>query len=186
MSAESATVTGVSGRYATALFDLAAEKGQIDAVAQDLENLEKWLDESDDLRSVVESPVYSREDQGAALSAILDKGDIGDLTKGFVGLVSQNGRLFALSGIIRDFTALLASHRGEVTADVASAHPLNDAQMAELTKTLTAAVGREVRVQTSVDESLIGGLVVKVGSRMIDSSLRTKLQNMQVAMKRVG
>jgi F-type H+-transporting ATPase subunit delta len=184
--AETMIVSGLSGRYAVALFELAKDGGNLDSVAADLQNLKALMSESSDLVRLIRSPVLTREDQGKAMDAVMDKAGFSDITRNFVGLVSRNRRLFSLGDMIEAFAALIAQHRGEISADVTSAQPLNDAQMAEISAGLAKAVGREVNVSASVDESLIGGLVVKVGSRMIDNSIRTKLQNLQLAMKGVG
>ena len=186
MVAETSMVSGLSGRYAMALFDLAKQSGELDTVAANLDQLEALMAESPDLLRLVRSPVLSREDQGKGMAVVMEKAGFGDLTQRFVGLVAQNRRLFALKDISTAYATLLSGHRGEMTAEVTSALPLDDAQMTAISNSLAKAVGSEVKVSASVDQSLIGGLVVKVGSRMIDSSLRTKLQNLQLAMKGVG
>jgi F-type H+-transporting ATPase subunit delta len=176
-------VSGMADRYATALFELADSASSLDATAADLGRIASLINESDDLRRLVLSPVFGADDQARAFSAVLDKVGIKGLVANFVGLVIQNRRLFALPDMIRGFNALLAARRGEVTADVTSAHPLNDAQIQSLKASLKAATGRDVTLNTKVDASLLGGLVVKVGSRMIDSSLKTKLTSLKLAMK---
>jgi len=184
--AETTIVSGISGRYATALFDLALEQSQLEPVAADLSALGNMIDESDDLRRLVRSPVIRRRDQIAALDALLERAEANALTRRFVGLVASNRRLFALPDIVRDFARLAAQHRGEVAGEVISAHPLSDEQLQALKTQLTAAVGSEVQLESKVDSALLGGLVVKIGSRMIDGSLRTKLQNLKFAMKGAG
>ncbi len=186
MPAETSIVTGIAGRYATALFDLAREAGQLDAVEADLDRIAAMMTMSADLVRLVRSPVISREEQSRALAAVLDRAGVGDLVKKFIGVVAENRRLFALRDMIRDFERLLAKHRGELAAQVVSAAPLSDAQAAELEATLAEGLGQKVKMEAVVDESLIGGLVVRIGSRMIDSSLRTKLQKLKFAMKEVG
>ena len=186
MVAETMIVSGLSGRYAVALFELARDGESLDSVAADLQNLKSLMDESADLVRLIRSPVLTREEQGQAMDAVMVKAEFNDITRKFVGLVSKNRRLFSLGDMIDAFASLLAQHRGEISAEVTSARPLDDAQMAAISAGLAKAVGREVNVNASVDESLIGGLVVKVGSRMIDNSIRTKLQNLQLAMKGVG
>jgi len=186
VAGEDATLTGVAGRYASALFDLAKEAGAIDAVAGDLGALEKLLQESADLRDLVKSPLYDRDDQTKAMGAVLARAGASDLTKKFVGLVATNRRLFALDGMIASYKALVAQYRGEVSAEVTSAHPLTDAQVQKLKDTLKAATGSDVSLSTKVDNGLLGGLVVKLGSKMIDTSLRTKLNRMKLAMKEAG
>ena len=186
VAADSSTVAGIAGRYATALFDLAREGNQIDAVAGDLAKVEAAIDQSADLRRLISSPIFDREQQGRAMGAVLASLGVGQTVKNLVGLVARNRRLFALSAIIRTFGDLVARHRGETTARVVSAQPLSEAQSEALAKALARAVGRNVRVETRIDPKLLGGLVVRVGSRQVDSSLRTKLANLSVAMKGVG
>lgn len=186
MAGEDANFSGVAGRYASALFDLAKDAGSIDAVAGDLTALERLLSESADLRDLVKSPLYDRADQTAAMGALLQRAGAADLTQKFIGLVASNRRLFALEGMIKTYKAIVAQHRGEVSAEVTSAHPLTDVQVQKLTETLKAATGSDVTLSASVDDSLLGGLVVKLGSRMVDTSLRTKLNRMKLAMKEAG
>ncbi len=183
MASESRDTGGIAGRYATALYEMADEAKQLDAVADDLRGLKAMLEASEDLRRVVRSPLIDRQVQTGAIMALLEKAGIGGLTRRFVGVVGQHRRLFALGAMIDAYLAELARRRGEVTAHVASAVPLSDGQRARIADSLRGAVGSAVRVETAVDPSLIGGLVVRVGSRMIDSSVRTKLQRMQLAMK---
>lgn len=186
MVAETSIVSGLSGRYAVALFDLAKEGGDLESVAADLDSIDAMMRDSADLMRLVRSPVISREDQGKAMDAVMAQAEIGATTRRFIGLVARNRRLFSLGAMIGSFRQLLASHRGEVTAEVTSAQALDADQLSAVSASLAKAVGREVNVTADVDESLIAGLVVKVGSRMIDNSLRTKLQNLQFAMKEVG
>lgn len=186
MVAGTSIVTGIAGRYATALFELALEQGAADDIAGDLQGLGALIDESDDLLRLVRSPVLTRAEQSRAMAAVLEKAGVHVLTRNFVGLIAANRRLFALPGMIRAYQQLLAAHRGEIAGEVISAHPLSDAQLDAVRKQLAQAMGQEVQLESTVDESLIGGLVVRVGSRMIDYSLRTKLQNLKVAMKGVG
>jgi F-type H+-transporting ATPase subunit delta len=178
---------GLAGRYANALFELAQEgrtDGKtVDAVSADLGSLRKALDSSPDLARLVRSPVFSAEDQARALQAILAKMGAGNLTVKFVLLLAQKRRLFALAGIIKSYEGLVARSRGETEAEVASARPLSDGEVAELKATLKSRLGKEPRLHAKVDPALLGGLVVKVGSRMIDSSLRTKLDGLRMAMK---
>ena len=144
------------------------------------------LDDSEDLRRMVRSPVISTEDQSKALGVIMEKAGIGGLAANFFKLIASNRRLFAAADMIRGFKALAAQIRGEVTAEVTSAAKLSDAQVTELKKTLKDSVGKDVTLNTRVDPTLLGGLVVKVGSRMIDSSLKTKLQNLKVVLSGAG
>ncbi len=181
-----ASESELTGRYAVALFDLADEGKALDAVAEDLMALRQALDGSEDMTRLVRSPVLDRDEQWKAMSALLDKMKANDLTKKFLGLVTANRRLFVLSGIIRAYLEKLASHRGEITADVVSAHPLTDSQVKALEDSLKKALGGKVALAPRVDPSILGGLIVKVGSRMIDSSLRTQLQKLKFAMKGAG
>ena len=174
---------GMAGRYASALFDLASEQKALQGVEKDLLTFQAMLDASPDLAAMVKNPVISRDDQGRALDALATKAGLGETTANFLKLIAKNGRLFAIGDMIKAFRALAARQRGEVSAEVTSAVALTDAQLGELKSTLKAAVGKDVHVATRVDPSLLGGLVVKMGSRMIDSSLRTKLAGLRVAMK---
>ena len=186
MSAENTKVSGIAGRYATALFELASDAKQVDAVASDLATIRTSMNESADLVRLIRSPLVSRDDQVRAILAVLEKLGISDLVRRFVGTVAQNRRLFAIAEMIDAFGKLLAADRGEVVAKVVSAKKLTVKQTEALTKELKSAIGSDVAIEAEVDESLIGGLVVKVGSRMVDSSIRTKLQNLKFAMKGVG
>lgn len=183
MSSAPIDATGLAGRYATALYDLADDSSALDATLDDLDRLQAMIDDSDDLRRLIVSPVISRDDQGRAVATVVERAELGDLTCRFVALVAANRRLFALQDMIGAFRAILARHRGEVTAEVTSASPLSDAQGAALTEALRESVGAKVSIEARVDPALLGGLVVKVGSRMVDSSLRTKLQKLQIALK---
>jgi F-type H+-transporting ATPase subunit delta len=173
----------MAGRYATALFELAESEGKLDAAASDLAGVQTLINESDDLRRVVLSPVFGADEQAHAFAAILDRAGIKGLVANFIGLVIRNRRLFALPDMITGFNRLLAVKRGEMSADVTSAHPLSDAQLASLKQSLKTATGRDVQINAKVDAGLLGGLIVKVGSRMIDSSLKTKLSSLKIAMK---
>jgi F-type H+-transporting ATPase subunit delta len=179
-------VSGIAGRYATALFELADEANNLDGVLNDLAAIDDALAESADLRALVTSPIYSRAQQGAAMVAIGDKMGLSDLTRNILGLMATKRRLFTLPGVISGYRALLADKRGEVTAEVTSATALTEKQVAALSEKLKASVGKDVMLKMAVDAKLIGGLVVKVGSRMIDTSIRAKLSNLQNAMKEVG
>jgi F-type H+-transporting ATPase subunit delta len=176
----------LAGRYAAALFDLADEHKSLDEVADDLRSLQAAIDESEDLRAMIRSPLLSREDQAKGIAAVMEKLGLGGLAKRFVMVVAGNRRLFALPSMIDAYLSELARRRGEVTADVVSAHPLSEAQQGALAEALNKVVGGTVSVETRVDPNLIGGLVVRVGSRMFDSSLKTKLQKLQFAMKGAG
>lgn len=186
LAAEDTSLSGLAGRYAVALLDLADEKNELDRVAEDLRGLKAIIADSEDLRRLIRSPLYGREDQAKAMTAILNKAGVSDLTHRFVLVVARNRRLFVLDQMITVYLAELARRRGEIAAQVISASALTDQQHSALLDTLKSTVGAKVRVDVKVDESLIGGLIVKVGSRMIDSSLRSKLQRLQLAMKGVG
>jgi F-type H+-transporting ATPase subunit delta len=176
----------VAGRYATALFEIGKESKTLDKVEADVLALEAALAESADLRGMLASPVFTREEQGNAVAAIAAKMDLGPAVTNTLRLMAQNRRLFVVPKLIAQLKALIAADRGEVTAEVTAARPLSEAQAAALADTLKASVGKDVKVEVTVDESLIGGLVVKVGSRMIDTSLRSKLASLQNVMKEVG
>jgi F-type H+-transporting ATPase subunit delta len=176
------TSSGVAGRYATALFELAKEEARLEQVAADLTRFNEALDAFEDMKRLVKSPVFSAEEQGRALAAILDKIGIEGLTKNFLLLVAKNRRLFATPDMIRAFRAMLARERGEAGATVTSAAKLTETQVTAL----TAALGKKVMLDEQIDPALLGGLVIKVGSRMVDTSLRTRLNSLKVAMKEVG
>ena len=186
MPADNLNVSGVSARYASALYDLADEKGALDAVASDLTNLQKMVDDSDDFRRFIKSPVISRTEQSKAIAAIAEKSQVSPITQKFLGLLASNRRLAALPGAIAGFRAILADRRGQATAQVTSAAPLTPAQTTSLIDALKKSVGRNVDIVSKVDPSILGGLIVKIGSRMVDSSLKSKLQRLKLAMKGVG
>jgi F-type H+-transporting ATPase subunit delta len=173
----------MAGRYASALFDLAREEGVINQVAADLNVLRELLASTPDLVRLVRSPVFGRDDQTRAMLAVMERAGLARLTQNFIGVVTQNRRLFALADMIKVFAALLAQHRGEVSANVMSARPLSGAQLDALKDTLKQMAGRNVQLEAQVDADLIGGLVVRLGSRMIDTSIQNKLKNLQLAMK---
>jgi F-type H+-transporting ATPase subunit delta len=185
VTTDDATVTGMAGRYATALHELADESGTVDTVLADLGRFEALIAESDDLKRLVRSPVFSADEQLAAISAILDRAGIGGLAGNFIKFAASNRRLFAVEGMIRAFRALVARARGEATAEVTVAEPLSEARMNELRAALRDTSGRDVHVDVTVDPAIIGGMIVKLGSRMIDSSLRTRLNAIHQAMKEV-
>lgn len=186
MATDDSVVTGLAGRYATALFEIADDGKALDEVAGDLRSLQAALDESDDLERLVRSPIVSRDEQDRAMQAVVSAMGLSDLTRRTVGLLAQKRRLFALSDIIRDYLRLLAAHRGETTAEVTSARALTPVELEKLTATLKKVVGRDVAVEADVDADLLGGLVVRIGSKMLDSSIRTKLQRLEIAMKGAG
>lgn len=186
VSSSASLTSGVAGRYATALFEIARDGGSIDKVEADISAVAAALEASPDLRGMISSPVYSREDQAAAIRALATRMDLGADVANTLGLMAANRRLFVLPGVIAQLRALIAEHRGEVTAEVRSATPLTDDQTAALAARLKDTVGKDVTLDVTVDPALIGGLVVKVGSRMIDTSIRAKLAALQNVMKEVG
>ncbi len=173
----------MAGRYATALFDLARETNAIDAVKADLESFDALVAESSDLARLVRSPVFSADEQLQALSAVLDRAGIGGLAARFLKLVTTNRRLFAVRDMVRGYRELVAQHKGEATAEITVAEPLKDDHIAALRSALKAVSGKDVDLNVKVDPAIIGGLVVKLGSRMVDTSLRTKLNAIKNAMK---
>lgn len=185
MASDDASVTGTAGRYATALFELAREQNVLDPVLSDLGRFEAMIEESDDLRRLVRSPVFSSEEQLGAVSALLERAGISGLAANFLKLAAQNRRLFAVSGMIRAFRALVARHRGELTAEVTVAEPLSDARLAEVKDALRSITSQDVKIDLRVDPKIIGGIIVQLGSRMVDASVRTKLSAIQHAMKEV-
>jgi F-type H+-transporting ATPase subunit delta len=178
-------MASVAGRYASALYDLATEHNQVRPVEGELAGLQAMLDESADLRRLVLSPVFTADEQSNALTAVLAKAGISPLTTNFLKLVAKNRRLFALGDMIKNYRSLAARGRGEAQAEVTSA--LTDLQLAALREQLRSATGgKDVQITTKVDPALLGGLIVKMGSRMVDSSIRTKLTTLKTAMKEVG
>ena len=186
MAAEHPSVSGVSGRYATALFELARDEKSIDAVKADLDKFDAMLNDSTDLKRLVRSPVFAAETQARAISAVLDKAGISGISANFLKVLTANRRLFAVADVIRAFNALVAKFKGEASADVTVAEPLSDKNLDALKSALTTISGKDVTLNVKVDPSIIGGLVVKLGSRMVDSSLRTKLNSIKHAMKEAG
>ena len=186
MAAEDPSVSGVSGRYATALFELARDEKSIDAVKAELDKFDAMLSESADLKRLVRSPVFAADVQMKALSAVLDKSDISGISANFLKVLTANRRLFEVADVIRAFRALVARFKGEASAEVTVAEQLSDKNLDSLTAALKAISGKDVTLNVKVDPSIIGGLVVKLGSRMVDSSLRTKLNSIKHAMKEAG
>lgn len=178
--------SGMAARYALALFELADEQRKLDVVAADLRALDAAIEESEDLRRLMASPVLGRAAQGKAIGAVLEQSGADELTKRFVGVTTANRRLYALRQVVRAFLAELAERRGEITAEVTSARPLTDEQSRAVEQALQRIEGRNVALSLKVDPALIGGLVVRVGSRMIDSSLKTQLEKMKLVMKGAG
>lgn len=173
----------LAGRYATALFGLARDQRQLEAVGASLAALRQALAESDDLRALTTSPLTRRDDALKGVAAVAEAMNLDPITSNFLGVLAQNRRLGQLGAIIRTFNLLAALHRGETTAEVVSARPLDDAQVEALKANLKRRLGRDVAVDLSIDPTILGGLVVKVGSQMIDGSIRTKLNTLAQAMK---
>ena len=186
MAGENPTVSGVAGRYATALFELARDERTVDVVKSDLDRFDAMVAQSTDLGRLVRSPVFSAEEQLKALSAILDAAQLTGTAAKFLKVLAVNRRLFVVSDVIKTFGVLVAAFKGEATADVTVAEPLSDKNLDALKTALKSVTGREVSLNVRVDPAIIGGLIVKVGSRMVDSSLRTKLNSIKNAMKEAG
>lgn len=183
MAGEEPIVTGMAGRYATALFELASEANAIDAVKADLDRFEALMAESADFRRLVRSPVFSAGEQGQALEMILQRVGVGGIAAKFLKLVTANRRLFAVRDMIKAFRELVAQHKGEATAEVTTAETLKDEHVEALRAALKAVSGKDIDLDIKIDPAIIGGLVVKLGSRMVDTSLRTKLNAIRHAMK---
>ncbi|WP_299676316.1 F0F1 ATP synthase subunit delta [uncultured Roseobacter sp.] len=186
MSEPASISTSIAGRYATAVYEIAKDGDAVAALETDLDALKTALSESEDFRSLIHSPIYSRDEQGKAISAIAAKMGLSDTMANTLALMAQNRRLFVLPQLVTTLRDIIAAEKGEVTAEVTSAKALTKTQAEKLAKTLTASTGKTVTLDATVDESLIGGLIVKVGSRMVDTSIRAKLNSLQNAMKEVG
>jgi F-type H+-transporting ATPase subunit delta len=179
-------ISGVAARYARSLFELAEEAKSVASVESDLDAFEALIEASPDLNRLVRSPVFSADDQVRAMDAILDKAKVKGLVGNFLRVVARNRRLFIVPDVIRSFRQIAAEARGEAAADVVSAHELSAAQLKELQATLKSVVGKSVTVNLTIDPSILGGLIVRVGSRQIDTSLKTKLNSLKLALKEVG
>jgi F-type H+-transporting ATPase subunit delta len=186
VAAETIIDSGMAARYATALFELALEANSIDAVLADLQKFDALLVESADLTRLMRSPVFGADAQLKAITAVIDRAGIAGLASQFLKVLTQNRRLFAVREVIKSYGALVARHKGEVTAQVTVAEPLSETHQNEIKNTLNAVTGKNVQVDVKVDPAIIGGLIVKLGSRMVDTSLRTKLNGLRLAMKEVG
>ncbi|MFO7759007.1 MAG: F0F1 ATP synthase subunit delta [Roseovarius sp.] len=186
VSEPAAISSGIAARYATAIFELAKENGSLARLEENTDDLAAAMRESDDFRALIASPILGREAQSAAITAIADKMDLTPEFRNGLAVMTAKRRLFVLPQLLAQLEALIAEDKGEVTAEVTSAKALTKAQSDKLAKTLKARVGRDVKLNATVDESLIGGLVVKVGSKMIDTSIRSRLDSLQNAMKEVG
>jgi F-type H+-transporting ATPase subunit delta len=186
VAGSSQSVSGVAERYASSLFDLALEENVVADVATALDNFEGLVNGSEDLMRLVKSPVFTASEQLGAVSAILEKAGITGLAANFIKVTASNRRLFAVPGMIKSFREIYARHRGEASAEVTSAHALSAAQETELKAALKGVTGKDVTINVTVDPSILGGLIVQVGSRQIDSSLRTKLSTLKLSLKEVG
>jgi len=183
LASEATGVSGLAERYAAALFELADERRRLDEVASDLRQLRAMLAASPDLARLVRSPILTRGEQGKAIAALVERAGFTPLVRDFLAVVAKNRRLFAVPAMIEAYLRSLAERRGEVTAEVTAALPLSDGQLGLLSEQLRRSVGRRVSLEVKVDPGLIGGLIVKLGSRMIDGSVNSKLQRLQLAMK---
>lgn len=179
-------LSGVAARYATALFDLGLEEKSLDQIESDLKSFSDLIADSKDLQRLVRSPVFSADEQLTALSKIFDKAGFSGPAANLIRIAAKNRRLFAVPGMITAFHRLAAAHRGEVSADVVTAQKLDETHLDDLKKALKKSLGKDVALNVRVDPSILGGLTVKVGSRMIDTSLRTKLNSLKIALKEVG
>ena len=186
MASEATGVSGLAERYAAALFELADERRRLDEVASDLRQLRAMLAASPDLARLVRSPILTRGEQGKAIAALVERAGFTPLVRDFLAVVAKNRRLFAVPAMIEAYLRSLAERRGEVTAEVTAALPLSDGQLGLLSEQLRRSVGRRVSLEVKVEPELIGGLIVKLGSRMIDGSIKSKLQRLQLAMKGIG
>jgi F-type H+-transporting ATPase subunit delta len=184
LAGEDPIISGMAGRYATALFELARDTKAVDAVRKDLDQFEALIAGSPDFHRLVRSPVFAADEQLKALSAILAKAGIGGLTANFLRVITTNRRLFAVRDMIRAYRALVARHKGEITAQITVAETLSDKNLDALKSALKSVTGgKDIDLDVKIEPAIIGGLIVKVGSRMVDSSLRTKLNSIKLAMK---
>lgn len=183
MASSTSPSSSLAGRYATALYELAHDAKALDAVAQDLNQLKAMIADSEDLRRLIGSPLIARDQQAKGIAALTQNAQFGDLTRRFLGTVARNRRAAALPAIIDAFAALLAERRGELVAEVTSARPLKPNQIGAIGSALRSSLGRKISINVSVDPAILGGLKVKVGSRLVDASLASKLQRLQLAMK---
>jgi F-type H+-transporting ATPase subunit delta len=178
--------TGIAQRYASAVYDLAKDGKKVKDIETDLDALQGALNDSEDFRNLIQSPIYTRSEQQAAIVALAKKMKLSEIMGNTLSLMASKRRLFVLPALVKSLRETIAIEKGEVTAEVTSAKALTKAQSDKLAKTLKASTGKTVTLQTAVDESLIGGLIVKVGSKMIDTSIRSKLNSLQNVMKEVG
>jgi F-type H+-transporting ATPase subunit delta len=183
LASDTTGVSGLAERYAAALFDLADERRGLDEVATDVRQLRAMLQRSGDFQRLIRSPILSRDQQAAAMKAIVERAGLSPLVRDFLAVVARNRRLFAVPAMIEAFLAKLAARRGEVNAEITAAQPLTEGQLAALNEQLRRSIGSRVTVDVRIDPALIGGMIVKVGSRMVDGSVRSKLRRLQLAMK---
>jgi F-type H+-transporting ATPase subunit delta len=186
LASETTGTSGLAERYAAALFDLADQRHALDAVAGDLHELRAMLLGSGDLMRLLRSPVLSRAEQGKAVAALAERAGLSQLTRDFLGVVARNRRLFAVPAMIEAYLRQLAERRGEVTAEVTVAQPLDEARQAALLDQLRRVIGARVVVDIRVDPGLLGGMIVKIGSRMVDASLNSRLRRLRLAMTGIG
>jgi F-type H+-transporting ATPase subunit delta len=186
VASETTGVSGLAARYAAALFDLADERRMLDEIASDLRQLRAMLQASGDFVRLIRSPILSRDQQAKALGVLAERAALSPLVRDFLAVVARNRRLFAVPAIIEAFLAKLAARRGEVNAQVTAAQALNETQLATLNEQLRRSIGSRVSVDVRIDPRLIGGMIVKVGSRMVDGSIKSKLQRLQLAMKNIA
>lgn len=186
MAQSTSQISGVAQRYAGSLYELAVQAKAVSRTEKELGRFEDLIEGSEDLRRLIVSPVFSADDQLRSISAVADKAKITGLTGNFLRVVARNRRLFAIPGMIRAFRQIAAEARGEVSAEVTSAHTLSAAQQKELAATLKGVAGKDVAINVTVDPSILGGMIVKIGSRQIDTSLKTKLNSLKLALKEVG
>ena len=186
MSEPASISTSIAGRYASAVYEIAKDANAVTAIENDIAALQAALSDSDDFRALIHSPIYTRDEQATAIAALAAKMGLSETMSNTLALMAQKRRLFVVPQLLATLRDVIAEDKGEVTADVVSAKALTKAQADKLAKTLKASTGKVVTLNATVDESLIGGLIVKVGSRMIDTSVRSKLNSLQNAMKEVG
>ena len=186
MSEPASISSGIAQRYAAAIFEILQENNDLNGLETSVETLATALDDSADLRNVISSPVISRDDQGAAIGAVAAKLELAESLSNALVLMAQKRRLFILPQLVEQLRTMIADHKGEVTAEVVSAKAMTQAQTDKLAAALKARIGKDVKINAAVDKDIIGGLIVKVGSKMIDTSIRSKLNSLQNAMKEVG
>ncbi|SFL38053.1 F0F1 ATP synthase subunit delta [Shimia haliotis] len=186
MSEPASISSGIAERYAAAVFEIASENKALTKLEGGLDDLSAALGESADLRNLINSPLISRDEQGKAIAAVAKTMKLQPVLANVLGLMAEKRRLFVLPQLIEQLRAMIADHKGEVTAEVATAKALTKTQSDKLAKALAARIGKDVKINATVDKNLVGGLVVKVGSKMIDTSIRSKLASLQNAMKEVG